>query len=172
MNGSPSGIESLTYSNPGCAYSMVKKTIQDKEYEYAGSQAKPSCAETYIDLARPSSEVNAALSAQQFPIPPGTYKYARFCISSVQMSVPAHVSTPTVFERPEESSGGCLFVETDNFTVKEGDVVSLKIDYDLSDGIVTVVAPGSSGAICKTSETPNLDVCTEGGAPFTIQVPK
>ncbi len=167
---SPVGIEALTYADPGCSTYEAKEEIGDKEYSVITPTSR-NCATKYVNLARDSASVNAELNAQQFPVPPGTYRYVYLCYASAyEVQVADYMANKTEFVKQGSDEGtGCVSTALSELTVAEGETITLEVAYDLSkDSVAVLPKEAQSGAICKDSDNANYQVCVNGGAHYTV----
>jgi len=118
--------------------------------------------QTYIDLARPTAEVNAQLAAQALKVRPGTYKYVGIAMadprntgtgdqtdedgaqtlgqvpsvklwhSSMGGALDATTKKPTLENSFRYKASQMWYSEITPITINEGDQVEFTLNYDLS----------------------------------------
>jgi hypothetical protein len=140
------GRTAMIWLNPQCEDDIGACNV-------AGTSGSGPRITDYFDLARPSAEISADLHAQQLPIDPGAYRYARveMCKGTPGEGPP---SVPTLMWRgpgmPDEqpfSSNDCGRTSQPfaaPLEVAAGDAVEVSLGYDLADAIVTG-APSTCG---------------------------
>lgn len=118
--------------------------------------------EHYFDLARPTSEVNAELSAQDNPIEPSTYRYARVELckaygGQTQATVPTLMwKGPGMADERPFVSGDCgrtSLAFDPPLVIAAGDAVTISLGYDLATAVVSG-APSPHGAYELAGEDP------------------
>jgi len=119
----------------------------------------------YFDLARPSAEVTADLNAQDTPIEPATYRYARveMCKSyggQTQPTVPTLMwKGPGMTTEQSFVSGDCGRTSLPfdpPLVLAAGDAVTISLGYDLAAAIVAgAPRPGGGGYTLAGQDQPN-----------------
>lgn len=110
---------------------------------------------TFFDLARPSAEVTAELNAQQSPIEPGTYRYARVEMCKAQPGEQAMAPTlawraPGMDHEETIATGDCARTSLPfdpPLVLADGDAVSVALGYDLSSAIAVGTSDGRCGLV-------------------------
>lgn len=108
----------------------------------------------YFDLARPTAEVNAELNAQDLPIEPSTYRYARVEMCKIYPGDGTQPTIPTLMWKGPGMDAEQAFTSGDcgrtslpfdpPLVVAPGDAVTISLAYDLATAVVAG-APGAGG---------------------------
>lgn len=113
---------------------------EQKSYKYMGvGQCDSDKIDTFFNLARKSNEVSADIVAQNLPIVPGTYDQVtmEFCqgalIKENLKFQGSDMSEPILVKH---GKCGISTTEAESVTVNEGEVVNIKLVYDLT-GIIS-----------------------------------
>lgn len=141
------GMTSMIWLNEECGGDISGCNVD----AYATPAGGPRVT-TFFDLARSSFEVNAEINAQDLPIEPGTYRYAR--VEMCKAGPGEEPSLPTVMWRApgmdHEASFGSTGCTRDSLpfdpplVIGADDSVSVSLGYDL-DASIVVGAPASCG---------------------------
>lgn len=100
---------------------------------------------SYFDLSRPTAEVNADLDAQDNPVDPGTYRYARIELCKSYDGIPASEPTlmwagPDMTTEQPFTSGDCGRTSLPfdpPLVLGVGDSVTIRLGYELARSIVS-----------------------------------
>lgn len=150
------GRSSLIWLNPECGGDVAGCDV-------AGAAASPRAVTSFLELARPSVEVNADLRAGVHDVEAGTYRYARveFCrvgppdaYPNVKWQGPG-MSAPELFTGGECSrSSQALAVP---LTVADGAAVEIDLAYDLSRVLVSGTPSAELPGMTALEEYRNAD---------------
>jgi hypothetical protein len=142
------GRSAMIWLNPECGGDISNCNV-------AGMTLPPGPRVTqYFDLARPSDEVNAELNAQDSPIEPSTYRYARVELckafgGQTQADIPTLMwKGPGMASEQPFVSGDCGRTSLPfdpPLVIAAGDAVTVSLGYDLASAVVAG-APGSHGS--------------------------
>jgi len=116
------GQASMVWLNEGCGEGIGGCKASDVDY---------------FDLTDPTA-ANAALNSQGLPVTPGTYRYVRLEFCQGSADVP-NVRYTVGEEEFEETYGGCGETSAElaePIELAEGDSITIRLSYDLTDGEV------------------------------------
>jgi hypothetical protein len=143
------GQDAMIWLNPECADDISGCNVSGLSHPDGGPRVTQ-----YFDLARPTEEVNAELNAQDQPIEPGTYRYARVEMCKMLQgetlpTVPMLMwKGPGMTAEQPFTSGDCgrtSLAFDPPLVIAAGDAVTISLGYDLAKA-VAVGAPGASGS--------------------------
>lgn len=142
------GMTSMIWLNPECGGDISGCNVEGFEQPAGGPRIQ-----SYFDLSRPTEEVNAELDSQDNEITPGTYRYARIelCKSYGDHAEVAGAPTllwrgPDMAEELPHTSNDCARTSLPfdpPLVLEDGDVVTVRLGYDLGRSIVAGQAPSN-----------------------------